>query len=53
MERDFTRYLDRGKSLPAKDSIAIIIGRKADTTVFVNDLKILDNKIYMKLSDLK
>jgi len=53
MERDYTRYLDRGKSLPEKNSIAIITGRKSDTTVFVNDLRILDNKIYMKLSDLK
>jgi len=53
MERDYTRYLDKGKSLPEKNSIAIITGRKSDTTVFVNDLRILDNKIYMKLSDLK
>jgi len=53
MEREYQPYLDCGKSLPEKGSIAIITGRKADTTVFIHNMKILDNKIYMKLSDLK
>jgi len=39
--------------LPEKNSIAIIWGRKSDTTVFVHDINVLDNKIFMKLSDLK
>ena len=53
MEREYAPFLQKGKSLPEKDSIAIIWGRKSDTTVFVHDINVLDNKIYMKLSDLK
>ncbi len=53
MEKEYQPYLDRGKSLPEKGSIAIITGRKADSSVFINNMNILDNKIYMKLSDLK
>ena len=53
MEREHIPYLQKGKSLPEKDSLAIITGRKSDTTVFVNDITVLDQKIYMKLSDLK
>tara|TARA_R100000008_G_scaffold81978_1_gene65743 strand:- start:2073 stop:4688 length:2616 start_codon:yes stop_codon:yes gene_type:complete len=53
MEREYQPYLNKGKSLPEKDSIAIITGRKGDGTVFVNDMSVLDQRIYMKLSDLK
>jgi len=53
MEREYQPYINKGKSLPEKDSIAIITGRKGDGTVFVNDMNILDQRIYMKLSDLK
>ena len=53
MEREFAPFLEKGKVLPEKNSIAIIWGRKSDTTVFVHDINVLDNKIFMKLSDLK
>jgi DNA polymerase III alpha subunit len=53
MEREYAPFLQKGKILPEKNSIAIIWGRKSDTTVFVHDINVLDNKIYMKLSDLK
>tara|TARA_R110000824_G_scaffold106642_4_gene252297 strand:- start:2693 stop:5311 length:2619 start_codon:yes stop_codon:yes gene_type:complete len=53
MEREYEPYLNRGKSLPEKNSIAIITGRKGDGTIFVNDMRVLDQRIYMKLSDLK
>ena len=53
MERDVEPYLAKGNSLPEKGSIVILTGRKSDSTVFVNDMKLLDNKVYMKLSDLK
>ena len=53
MEREYQPYLDKGKSLPEKNSIAIITGRKGDGTVFVHDMSVLDQRIYMKLSDLK
>ena len=53
MEREHIPFLQKGKSLPEKDSIAIIWGRKSNTTVFVHDINVLDNKIYMKLSDIK
>jgi DNA polymerase III alpha subunit len=53
MEREYQKYLDKGNSLPEKGSIAIFTGRSSDSTIFVNDVNVLDNKIYMKLSDIK
>jgi len=53
MEREYERYLGKGNSLPEKGSIAIFSGRSSDSTIFINDLNVLDNKIYMKLSDIK
>ena len=49
----YEQYLGRGNSLPEKGSIVILTGTKSDSTIFVNDMKLLDNKVYMKLSDLK
>ena len=49
----YEQYLGRGNSLPEKGSIVILTGAKSDSTIFVNDMKLLDNKVYMKLSDLK
>jgi len=53
MEREYQKYLDKGNILPEKGSIAIFVGRSSDSTIFVNDVNLLDNKIYMKLSDIK
>ena len=39
--------------LPEKNNIIILFGTKGDDVLFVDDLSIVDEKIYMKLSDLR
>ena len=46
------RYLEE-KGAPEKDNILTIVGKKSDDIVFVDDMSILDGRIYMKLSDVK
>lgn len=48
-----TEYLDSGGQLPEKDNIVTIVGRKADDILFIDSLSIVDEKICMKLADLK
>ena len=48
-----TEYLNSGKKLPTKDDIIIIEGSKGDDIVFIDKINILNDKIYMKLSELK
>ena len=48
-----TDYLNCGKKLPKKGDIVIIVGDTADDLIFVNKLRPLREKIYMKLSELK
>ena len=46
------RYLEE-KGSPEKDNIVTIVGKKSEDIVFVDDMNILDGRIYMKLSDVK
>ena len=48
-----TDYLEGGGTLPSKDSIVVIVGRKADDILFVDNMSVVDEKICMKLADLK
>jgi len=48
-----TNYFDNGGIVPKKDSIVVLIGRKSNDTMFLEKISILDEKIYMKLSELK
>ena len=48
-----TEYLDKGNEIPAKDSIVVIVGRKAEDVLFVDSMSIIDEKIFMKLGDIK
>jgi len=48
-----TEYLDNGNKLPKEESIVIITGKKGEDILFVDKLAILDEKIYMKLSEIK
>lgn len=47
---DFNRKNPEG---PAKDSIIVCYGSKGDSILFCNRFEVIDEKIYMKLSDLK
>tara|TARA_B100001093_G_C26860383_1_gene1029900 strand:+ start:12502 stop:15111 length:2610 start_codon:yes stop_codon:yes gene_type:complete len=54
--RRFPRYSDyesSGKPWPEKDNIIVMTGSKGEDILFMDDMDIVDHKIYMKLSDLK
>ena len=48
-----TEYLENGNKLPKEENIVIITGKKGEDILFVDKLAILDEKIYMKLSEIK
>ena len=48
-----SKYLDKGGVIPEKGSIITIAGRKSDDILFLDNMSVLDQKIYMKLSDVK
>jgi len=48
-----TEYLDNGNKLPKEENIVIVTGRKGEDILFIDKLAILDEKIYMKLSEIK
>jgi DNA polymerase-3 subunit alpha len=49
-----SNYLDKGKVFPVKDDILIVAGTKKDGgTVWIDDINIINNYIFMKLSDIK
>ncbi len=48
-----TDYLNSGNQVPEKNNILILTGRKADDILFIDNMSIMDEKICMKLADLK
>jgi DNA polymerase-3 subunit alpha len=52
-ENKMTKYFDDGGVIPKKDSIVVLTGKKSNDILFLDSLFILDEKIYMKLSELK
>ena len=52
-DNKMTIYYDNGGVTPKKDSIVVLTGRKSNDTIFLDNIFILDEKIYMKLSELK
>lgn len=48
-----TTYLEQGNQVPSKDNIIIVSGRKAEDVIFLDAISIVDEKICMKLADLK
>lgn len=48
-----TEYIESGKKVPEKDNILIIVGRKANDILFIDSMSIVDERIYMKLADIK
>jgi len=51
-DKNLSKYKEKS-TLPDKGSIVVILGTKSEEIVFVENLSKLDEKIYMKLSDLK
>lgn len=52
-QKALSKYMNRGGKTPKKDNIVIFSGQKGDDILFLNKLSIVDEKIYMKLSDIK
>lgn len=50
---NLTRYVEQGLKIPEKDDIVVFTGRKGDDTVWLENIGILNDKIYMKLSDIE
>jgi hypothetical protein len=46
-------FLDKNKFAPEKGNILMVRGRKGEDVLFLEDVEILDQKIYMKLGDIK
>ena len=51
--RTCTEYIAKGNKIPDKDNILIVVGRKAKDILFVDSMSVVDEKIHMKLADLK
>ena len=52
-EKALSKYTNNGGQTPKKDNIVVISGQKGDDILFLDKLSIVDEKIYMKLSDIK
>jgi DNA polymerase-3 subunit alpha len=50
--KNFTKFKNKSK-MPEKTSIVIFLGSKGEDIIFLEELSIVDEKIYMKLSDLR
>jgi DNA polymerase-3 subunit alpha len=48
----YTEFLERGNKVPEKNDILAVVGSKGADIVFADNLIPLNEKIYMKLSDL-
>lgn len=51
-EKSLTKFLSKNQT-PEKNNIIILLGSKGEDILFVNEASIIDEKIYMKLSDIK
>ena len=49
----YDRYMERGNDVPKKNNIVILYGSKGEDILFLDNLKIMDEKIYMKLSEIR
>ena len=47
------KYLDAGGTLPEKGNIVLVRCTRGDDVFFIEEIHVLDRKIYMKLSDLR
>jgi DNA polymerase-3 subunit alpha len=50
--KNFTKFKNKSK-MPEKTNIVVFLGSKGEDIIFLEELSIVDEKIYMKLSDLR
>lgn len=49
----YTKYIQSGKVIPKKGGIVIFSGKKNNDIVIIENISLLEDKIYMKLSEVK
>jgi DNA polymerase-3 subunit alpha len=52
-ESKYSQYIKSGKKLPKKGDVFVLIGKKSNDIVIIDKLSLLEDKIYMKLSEVK
>ncbi len=52
-EAKYSNYIKSGKDLPKKGSVVILIGKKSNDIIIAEKISLLEDKIYMKLSEVK
>ena len=52
-EAKYSDYIRSGKILPKKGGVVIFTGKKNNDIVMIEKLSLLEDKIYMKLSEVK
>jgi len=50
--KNLSKFLNKNRT-PEKNNIIVLLGKKGDDILFIDEASIIDEKIYMKLSDLK
>lgn len=50
---NLSQYKEKGNPTPAKGSIIVVVGEKGEDIMFADNISLMDEKIYMKLSELK
>ena len=51
-DKNLSKFLNKN-NLPEKNNIIVLLGKKGEDIMFLDEASIIDEKIYMKLSDLK
>jgi len=51
--RKFSEYVENGNILPKEENILVIVGKKNKDVIFVDSMEIMDERIALKLKDLK
>jgi len=49
----YDKYFSSEQKTPLKKNIVVAYGRKGEDIVFLDSLSIMDEKIYMKMSEIK
>tara|TARA_R110002020_G_scaffold126278_7_gene283948 strand:- start:529 stop:738 length:210 start_codon:yes stop_codon:yes gene_type:complete len=51
--KNLSNYINNGNQIPEKGDIVVFTGRKGDDIVWLEKMTIQNDRIFMKLSDLK
>jgi len=49
----YDRFFENNAKAPSKKNIVVAYGRKAEDILFLDSIKVMDEKIYMKMSEVK